>query len=70
MTVEAPTGLAALEGIHDLHVDDHRARFDVDTSHLDEALQHLTPLGVRSLTSQPPTLEELFLRHYGDAIAP
>jgi ABC-2 type transport system ATP-binding protein len=21
---------------------------------------------VRSLTSQPPTLEELFLRHYGD----
>ena len=70
VTVEAPTGLAALEGIHDLHVEDHRARFDVDTSHLDEALQHLTPLGVRSLTSQPPTLEELFLRHYGDAIAP
>ena len=23
-------------------------------------------MGVRSLTSQPPTLEELFLRHYGD----
>ena len=37
--------------------------------HLDEALHHLTRLGVRSLTSQPPTLEELFLRHYGDAIA-
>ncbi len=70
VTVEAPTGLGALEGIHDLHVDDHRARFDVDTSHLDEALQHLTRLGVRSLTSQPPTLEELFLRHYGDEIAP
>jgi ABC-2 type transport system ATP-binding protein len=70
VTIEAPTGLAALEGIHDLHVDDHRARFDVDTSHLDEALQRLTRLGVRSLTSQPPTLEELFLRHYGDEIAP
>jgi ABC-2 type transport system ATP-binding protein len=26
-------------------------------------------VGVRSLTSQPPTLEELFLRHYGDEIA-
>ena len=26
-------------------------------------------LGVRSLTSQPPTLEELFLRHYGDELA-
>jgi ABC-2 type transport system ATP-binding protein len=69
VTVEPPTGLAALEGIHDLHVDGNRARFDVDTTHLDEALQHLTRLGVRSLTSQPPTLEELFLRHYGDAIA-
>ena len=26
-------------------------------------------LGVRILTSQPPTLEELFLRHYGDEVA-
>jgi ABC-2 type transport system ATP-binding protein len=69
VSLQAPTGLAALEGVHNLHVDDHRARFDVDTSHLDEALRHLTRLGVRSLTSQPPTLEELFLRHYGDEIA-
>jgi ABC-2 type transport system ATP-binding protein len=29
----------------------------------------MTGLGVRSLTSQPPTLEELFLRHYGDELA-
>jgi ABC-2 type transport system ATP-binding protein len=27
-------------------------------------LRHLSAAGVRSLTSQPPTLEELFLRHY------
>jgi len=27
-------------------------------------LRQLTQVGVRSLTSQPPTLEELFLRHY------
>jgi len=26
----------------------------------------LTPLGVRSLISHPPTLEELFMRHYQD----
>jgi ABC-2 type transport system ATP-binding protein len=69
VSVEAPAGLAALEGVHNLQVEDHRARFDVDTSHLDAALRHLTGLGVRSLTSQPPTLEELFLRHYGDEIA-
>jgi ABC-2 type transport system ATP-binding protein len=68
-TERPPTGLAALAGVHDLHVRGARARFDVDTSHLDEALRRLTSFGVRSLTSQPPTLEELFLRHYGDDLA-
>ena len=52
--------------MHDLHVEDHRARFDVDTAHLDEAVRALARFGVRSLTVTPPTLEELFLRHYGD----
>jgi ABC-2 type transport system ATP-binding protein len=67
-TVEPPGGLADLGGVHDLHIDDHQARFDVDTSQLDAALHQLTRLGVRSLTSRPPTLEELFLRHYGDEL--
>jgi polyether ionophore transport system ATP-binding protein len=67
-TVEPAGDLATLAGIHDLDVTDHRARFDVDTTHLDEAVRRLTHLGIRSLTSQPPTLEELFLRHYGDEI--
>jgi ABC-2 type transport system ATP-binding protein len=59
-----PTGLGELNGIHDLVVDGTRARFDVDNNDLDTALRHLTAFGVRSLTSQPPKLEELFLRHY------
>jgi len=65
-TASAPSGLAELPGVHDLHVDDHRARFDVDTAHLDATVRALAPFGVRSLTSTPPTLEELFLRHYSD----
>jgi ABC-2 type transport system ATP-binding protein len=68
-TAQSPAGLAGLQGVHALHVEDHRARFDVDTSHLDDAVRHLTRFGIRSLTSQPPTLEELFLRHYGDELA-
>jgi ABC-2 type transport system ATP-binding protein len=60
-----PTGLAALPGVHDLETQDGRVRFDVDANALDAALRHLTAAGVRSLVSQPPTLEELFLRHYG-----
>jgi ABC-2 type transport system ATP-binding protein len=57
-------GLAGLPGVHDLQVDGTRARLQVDTANLDEVLKHLSAAGVRSLTSQPPTLEELFLRHY------
>jgi ABC-2 type transport system ATP-binding protein len=36
----------------------------VDGEHLDAAIRHLTGFGIRALTSQPPTLEELMLRHY------
>jgi ABC-2 type transport system ATP-binding protein len=58
------TGLAELPGVHDLRTDEGRVRFDVDSGALDAALRHLTGAGVRSLVSRPPTLEELFLRHY------
>ncbi|MFJ8579065.1 ATP-binding cassette domain-containing protein [Micromonospora sp. NPDC093277] len=60
-------GLADLPGVHDLRVDGNRVRFDVDTAALETALRRLTELGVRSLVSQPPTLEQLFLRHYETA---
>ncbi|OLZ59603.1 ABC transporter ATP-binding protein [Amycolatopsis keratiniphila] len=59
-----PNGLTKLRNIHDLKVEGNRVRFDVETRSLDDALRQLTQVGVRSLTSQPPTLEELFLRHY------
>jgi ABC-2 type transport system ATP-binding protein len=68
-TLRPPTDLADLDGVHDLVVEDGRAKFDVDTDHLDEAVRRLTAVGIRSLTSHPPTLEELFLRHYGDELA-
>ncbi|MFE7167774.1 ATP-binding cassette domain-containing protein [Streptomyces sp. NPDC057616] len=68
-TARPATGLDALPGVHDLRTDGRRARFDVDTDHLDEAVRRLSGFGIRTLTSQPPTLEELFLRHYGDELA-
>ncbi|XVV06893.1 ATP-binding cassette domain-containing protein [Actinosynnema sp. CA-248983] len=64
----APNGLASLAGVHDLVVDGQRVKFEVDTDHLDGALRALVSSGVRALTSQPPTLEELFLRHYEDEL--
>jgi ABC-2 type transport system ATP-binding protein len=64
-----PNGLAKLADIHDLKIDGNKVRFDVETHSLDEALRQLTSVGVRSLVSQPPTLEELFLRHYTEETA-
>ncbi|GGS56560.1 ABC transporter ATP-binding protein [Streptomyces griseoviridis] len=61
-----PDGLAALPGVHGLDVRGSRVRLQVDTGHLDAVLRSLGRSGVRSLTSAPPTLEELFLRHYRD----
>jgi ABC-2 type transport system ATP-binding protein len=63
----SPNGLATLTGVHDLRTDGARVVFDVDNDTLEPALQTLVKLGVRSLSSQPPTLEELFLRQYQGA---
>ncbi|MBF8191475.1 ABC transporter ATP-binding protein [Nonomuraea sp. K274] len=53
-----------LPGVHDLSVDGHRVRFQADTDHIGDVLARLTEYGVRDITAQPPTLEELFMRHY------
>ena len=63
-TAQPLDGLDDLAGVHDLEVTDGRATFDVGTDHLDATMRFLSERGIRSLISQPPTLEELFLRHY------
>lgn len=60
-----PSGLAELPGAHELRIEDHRVTCEVDADDLDGVLARLSSLGLRGLTAQPPTLEELFLRHYG-----
>jgi ABC-2 type transport system ATP-binding protein len=60
--------LADVPGVHEPQFSDGRVSFDVDSDHLDAAIRHLSQLGIRSLVSHPPTLEELFLRQYGDEV--
>ena len=62
-------GLAELPGVHGVSLDGLHTRFSVDQGDLNRVLEHLITLDVRSLVSSPPTLEELFLRHYGDDVA-
>lgn len=64
------THIGRIEGVHNPQFLDGRVMFDVDSDHLGAVLQALAGLDVRSLTAHPPTLEELFLRHYGEDVAP
>jgi ABC-2 type transport system ATP-binding protein len=61
----APVRLDDLPGVHELTVTEGpHVRCEVDQVALDEVLGRLHQAGVRALTCRPPTLEELFLRHY------
>ena len=61
-----PAPLADMGSVHGLRIHDHRVDFEVESDDLGDVLQHLARFGVRSLISHPPTLEELFMRHYRD----
>jgi ABC-2 type transport system ATP-binding protein len=57
-------GLSGIPGVTGVEIDDHRVRCQV-TGPIEPLLQALVPVGVRHLTSEQPSLEELFLAHYG-----
>ena len=59
-----PASLSALAGVHDLKKTGPEVRFEVDSDRIGPVIQELGTLGIQSLVSQPPTLEELFMRHY------
>jgi len=60
-----PSGLAALNGVHDLEVsDDGEVSFRLDREHTGEVMKALAALDLTSVVSTPPSLEELFLRQY------
>lgn len=71
MTVELTTdgvALAGMPGVHALRDQRGILTFEVDHDALPGVIRRLSELGVRSIESKPPTLEELFLRHYGDEL--
>ncbi len=70
VTTAGPEGLATTPGVEDVHterVDGHvDTRFTVAPDHLDGVVGLLHRAGIRTLTVQPPSLDELFLRTYED----
>lgn len=62
--------LAELDAVHGLTSDGGRVRFGADSDRVAEVLPVLGALRVQGLIITPPSLEELFLRHYGDTTVP
>jgi ABC-2 type transport system ATP-binding protein len=65
-----PGDLTRICGVENVSITGSTVRAHVDSDHLGELIRILGDAGVRSLVSQPPTLEELFLRHYGSEHRP
>ncbi|MUK89240.1 ATP-binding cassette domain-containing protein [Ornithinibacillus sp. L9] len=58
------TGLPELNGVHEVEKRDQALAFQVDTEELDAVIKHVSQFGIVKLESAPPTLEDLFMRHY------
>lgn len=56
--------MAAVKGVHDFKQTDHQATFSADQQYLDDILRAASQLGVKKFEAIPPTLEDLFMRHY------
>ncbi|MBS1673428.1 MAG: ABC transporter ATP-binding protein [Actinobacteria bacterium] len=62
----SPEALAGIAQAHDGSLEEGRARFTVDSDAIASVLPVLAERNVSGLRIEPPSLEELFLRHYGD----
>lgn len=65
-----PAGLESMAGVHDVAIDGSTLRVHVEADALSGLMGELSRCGLRSLVSGPPSLEELFLRHYDGAEEP
>lgn len=68
---DRPVGdeLVVITGVSEVLVEGGTTTFEATADALDAVLSAVRAAGVRSLFGHPPTLEELFLRHYDDDLA-
>src|SRR5690606_5740170 len=58
------SSLNELQGIHEVEETNKGLTFQVDTEELDNAIRYISQFGIIKFESAPPTLEDLFMRHY------
>lgn len=57
-------GFDRVKGVHDLYVKDKTVYFQVDSEEINNVIKFISPFEILRLESAPPTLEDLFMRHY------
>jgi len=65
LTEHAIEGLDKLDGVYDVSTENGEVTFQVNMERMGEVIGYIHKFGVRKFESMPPTLEELFMRHYG-----
>jgi len=60
-------GLAGLSGVHEVTEKLNGTTFHVDSAEVGRVIEHIVKFGVKKLESAPPSLEDLFMRHYSQA---
>lgn len=63
-TVGDVSTLADLPGVYDFVQKDNQAKFSADNQQINAILSAATKLDITKFESVPPTLEDLFMRHY------
>src|SRR5699024_10749786 len=53
-----------VEGMYDFEQNNNQATFSADPQYLNNILKEVSKLDVKKFESVPPTLEDLFMRHY------
>ncbi|GIG41237.1 ABC transporter ATP-binding protein [Cellulomonas phragmiteti] len=66
-TALPPAALDGIVGVHDVASDGGQLTFTVDDDALSSVMAALAAAGMSNLVVTPPTLEELFVHHYGTA---
>ncbi|KAB2333062.1 ABC transporter ATP-binding protein [Cytobacillus depressus] len=68
-TKQPLTSLHELKGVHHIELKGQAISFQVDAMELDHVMQYVSQFGIVKMESAPPTLEDLFMRHYEGADA-
>jgi len=57
-------GIDRMAGVYDIAPYDGGLTFDVERENMGDVITHISSFGIVSLESAPPTLEDLFMKHY------